>query len=236
MKLTTRYYVLSLSERTSRLYEAFRDTLIDILNKGFPIDSSARLSGAVDPAARSDELREVIRTADRHFDHYLKQDPLRLIVVGEKECLSVFEAVTTHRNVLIGSVEGDFAATSPHNLGKIVWPIVKDAMAGTNTKAMLALKTAESSQAVASGIEAVGHKVRAGSGGTLFVEEDYHVKGGIRETDDSLIGAEDLDIRETIDDAVDAIIEKVLEKDGHIVFLGSGSLTRFQRIALVTAG
>jgi hypothetical protein len=236
VKLTTHYYVLSLSERMSMLYEAFRDTLIDILNKGFPIDSSARMSGAVDPAARSDELRDVIRTADQHFDHYMKQDPLRLVVVGDKKCLSVFEALTTHRDVLIGSVEGEFAATSPHDLGKIVWPIVKEAMAGTNTKAMIALNSAESSRTVASGIEAAGHMARSGSGGTLFVEEDYRVKGGIRETDDSLISAEDVDIREAIDDAVDAIIEKVLEKDGHVIFLGSGSLTRFQRIALVTVG
>lgn len=236
MKLTTHYYVLSLSERTSRLYEAFRDTLIDILNKGFPIDSSAGMSDAVEPAVRNGELREIILTADRHFDHYFKRDPLRLIAVGDKKCLSAFEALTTHRDVLIGSVEGDYTATSPHDLGKIAWPIVKDAMAGTDKKATLALKSAESSRTVASGIEAVGHKARSGAGGTLFVEEDYRVKGGIRETDDSLIGAEELDIREAIDDAVDAIIEKVLEKDGHVIFLGSGSLTRFRRIALVTTG
>jgi len=42
-----------------------------------------------------------------------------------------------------------------------------------------------------------------------------------------------LDIQEVIDDAVDAIIEKVLEKGGNVVFLESGSLTEFHRIALI---
>ena len=236
MKLSTHYYVLSLSEQTSRLYEGFRDTLIDIQNKAFPIESSAGMSGTVEPALRDSQLRKFIRTADQHFDHYFRQDPLRLVVVGEKKNLSIFGSVTSHQDVLIGSVEGDYAATSPHDLGKIVWPIVKEVMAGTSKKAVHDLETAENSQNVASGIDAVGHLAGSGVGDTLFVEEDFHMKGGIRKTDHSLIKAEELDIREVIDDAVDAIIEKVLEKGGNVIFLESGSLAKLQRIALVTGG
>jgi len=236
VKVNTHYYVLFLSEHTSRLYEAFRDTLIDIQNKAFPIESSAGMSGTVEPALRDSQLRKFIRTADQHFDHYFRQDPLRLVVVGEKKNLSIFGSVTSHQDVLIGSVEGDYAATSPHDLGKIVWPIVKEVMAGTSKKAVHDLETAENSQNVASGIDAVGHLAGSGVGDTLFVEEDFHMKGGIRKTDHSLIKAEELDIREVIDDAVDAIIEKVLEKGGNVIFLESGSLAKLQRIALVTGG
>jgi len=50
LKLNARYYVLSLSERSTRLYEAFRDTLIDIQNKGLPIDFSTVMAGPVEPA------------------------------------------------------------------------------------------------------------------------------------------------------------------------------------------
>jgi len=82
----------------------------------------------------------------------------------------------------------------------------------------------------------VGHLAVTGVGDTLFVEEDYHMKGGIRNTDHSLIMPEDLDIREATDDAMDAIIEKVPEKGGNVVFLESGSLTKLRRIALITAG
>ena len=233
MKLNTRYYVLSLSERSSRLYEAFRDTLIDIQNKGFPIDFAAVMTGTVEPALQPDQSREFIRTADRHFDHYLRQDPLRFVVVGEKNILSIFESVTTHHDGLIGTVQGDYAATSPHDLGKIVWPIVKNAMAGTNKHAMDDLETADRSQNVAFGIETVGYLADSGVGGTLFVEEDYRLKGGFRETDHLLTKAEDLDIREPIDDAVDAIIDRVLDKGGNVVFLDSGSLTKHRRIVLI---
>jgi len=233
LKLNTRYYVLSLSERSSRLYEAFRDTLIDIQNTGFPIEFSAVMTGAVEPALQPDRSREFIRTVDRHFDHYLRQDPLRFVVVGEKNVLSTFESVTAHHDGLIGTVQGDYAATSPHDLGKIVWPIVTKAMAGTSGHALNDLETAERSQNVASGIETVGYLADSGVGGTLFVEEDYRWKGGIRKTDHSLIQPEDLDIREPIDDAVDAIIARVLDRDGNVVFLDSGALTKHQRIALI---
>jgi Bacterial archaeo-eukaryotic release factor family 3 len=236
VKLTTHYYVLSLGDKTSRLYEAFRDTLIDIQNKGFPIESSVDPDVAVDPRRGDGGVQEFIRTADRHFDHYLRQDPLRLVVVGEKKNLSIFDSVTMHGDVLTGKVEGDYSATSPHDLGKMVWPIVKEVMAGTGENTLHDLEAAENSQNVASGIDAVAHVAGLGTGGTLFVEEGYHLKGGIRETDHSLITSKDLDIQEVIDDAVDAIIEKVLEKGGNVVFLVSGSLARFQRIALVTVG
>jgi hypothetical protein len=239
VKLNTHYYVLSLSRQTSRLYEAFRDTFIDIQNTGFPINSSASSAGAsrtVDPALRDGQLREFICTADQHFDHYFGQDPLRLVVVGEKTLLSIFRSVTSHEHALIGMVEGDYAVTSPHDLGKIVWPVVKEAMAGTSEKAMRELETAERTQNVASGIGAVVHLAGSGVGGTLFVEEDYHMKGGVRGRDHSLIRAEDLDIREVTDDAVDAIIEQVLGKGGNVVFLESGSLTKFQKIALIKTG
>jgi hypothetical protein len=234
VKLTTHYYVLVLGGQTSRLYEAFRDTLIDIRNKAFPIESSAAKPGSVDPAPVNGRLLEFIRTADQHFDHYFKQDPLRLIVVGEKKSLSIFNSMTTHQDALLGSVEGDYAATSPHDLGRIVWAIVKTVMAGTNGKAMRDLEAAESSQGTAYGIDAVAHLAGSRTRDTLFVEEDYRMKGGVREMDHSLIKAEDLDIQESIDDAVDTIIEKVLEKDGKVIFLESGSLTKLQRIVLVT--
>ncbi|MBN2183900.1 MAG: hypothetical protein JW746_01080 [Candidatus Krumholzibacteriota bacterium] len=236
MKLTTRYYVLSLGGQTNRLYEAFRDNLIDIQNRNFPIESADKIGKNVKMGARDDQVREFIRTADRHFDHYFKHDPLQFVVVGERKHLSIFESVTLHQDVLIGWVEGDYTETSPHDLGKIVWPIVKDAMAGTNEKAMHNLERAEKTRNITSGIEAVGRKAGLAEGDTLFVEEDYHMKGGIRSTDHSFITPEELDIREVINDVVDAIIEKVLGKSGKVIFLGSGSLTKQRRIALIAAG
>ena len=233
MQLSIHYYVLSLSEQTSRLYEGFRDKLIDIRNTNFPFEISI---DAANPDSKDTQLREFFHQSDQHFTHYYQQDPLRLVVVGEKRNLSIFESLTTHREVIIGTVEGDYTATSAHDLGKIIWPVVKEAIAGTNKNALRDLATAASKHKVVSGIDAVGQLVETETGSTLYVEEDFHVKGSIRKTDHSLILSKHVDIWEVNDDVVDIIIEKVLKMGGTVSFLKSGSLIEFERIALILHG
>jgi hypothetical protein len=230
MQRSIHYYVLSLSEQTNRLYEGFRDKLIDIQNTYFPFKISI---DADNPASKDTQLREFYHTTEQHFAHYYEQDPLRLVVAGEKRNLAIFEAMTTHKEVLIGMVEGDYTATSPHDLGMIVWPVVKEAIAGANKNAMCDLETADKVKKVVFGIEAVGNLAEKETGSTLYVEEDFHVKGSIRKTDHSLIISKHVNLWEVIDDVVDLIIEKVLKMGGTVIFLNSGSLITFERIALV---
>jgi trehalose utilization protein len=158
------------------------------------------------------------------------------VVVGEKSNLAIFKTLTTHQDVLIGMVEGDYTATSPHDLGMIVWPVVKEAIAGANKNAILDLARADKVKKVISGIEAVGKLVETETGATLYVEEDFHMKGSIRKTDHSLIISKHVNLCEVIDDVVDLIIEKVLKMGGIVIFLNSGSLITFERIALVLRG
>jgi hypothetical protein len=233
MQRSIHYYVLSLSEQKNRLYEGFRDKLIDIQDANFPFEISI---DADNPASKDTQLREFLHKTEQHFAHYYEQDPLRLVVAGEKKNLAIFEAMTTHKEVLIGLVEGDYTATSPHDLGMIVWPVVKEAIAGANKNAMLDLATADKVKKVVSGIEAVGKLVETETGSTLYVEEDFHMKGSIRKTDHSLIISKNVNLWEVIDDVVDLIIEKVLKMGGTVIFLNSGSLITFERIALVLRG
>jgi len=233
MQLSIHYYVLSLSEQTTKLYEGFRDKLIDIQNTNFPLEISI---DAANPASENTQLRKLFSQTDQHFAHYYQQDPLRLVVVGEKNNLAIFEALTTHRDAIIGTVKGNYTVTSSHDLGKIVWPVVKEAIAGATKNAMRELTTAAKAKKVVSGIGAVGQSAETETGSTLYVEEDYHVKGSIRKADHSLIFSKHVDIWEVIDDVVDLIIEKVLKMDGTVIFLNSGSLKKLDRIALILRG
>ena len=213
----------------SRLYEGFRDKLIDIQDGMFPLE----ISQVGNSVSNNAQLREFFRRTDQHFVHYYQQDPLRLVVVGEKSNLAIFEDLKTRQDLLIGKVEGDYIATSPHDLGKIVWPVVKDAIAGINKNAMGKLAMAVRMKKIVSGIDAVGLAVETEIGPTLYVEEDYHVQGSIRKTDQSLIISKHVDIWQVIDDVVDLIIEKVLRAGGTVIFLNSGSLANLEKIALI---
>jgi hypothetical protein len=219
MKLSTHYYVLSLSEHTNRLYEAFRGSLIDIDNTWFPLESS---KGPLQPDLNDSELRTLLQTVDHHFSHYYGQDPLCMVVSGTERNQAAFTSVTAYPGVIIGRVNGDHSATSLHDLGNIVWPVVKGAMASAGQKVERELEEATLSHNIAYGIDAVVESVDSGVGATLLVEEGYAIEP---ETSRTLI--------DDCDNVVDVVIDKVLALRGNVIFVEDGLLGKFQRIALI---
>ncbi len=99
IQLSIHYYVLSLSEHTSQLYEAFRDNLIDIQNSNFPIESGIDVNSTDKPVDRDIQLREFLKQTDHNFAHYYEQDPLKLVVVGDKRCLNIIKSLETFQHM-----------------------------------------------------------------------------------------------------------------------------------------
>ena len=219
MKLSTHYYVLSLSDHTNRLYEAFRDSLIDIENTWFPLESSL---SPLQPAPNDIQLRMLMQTVDHHFAHYYEQDPLGMVLAGTERNQATFAAVTAYPNVIIGRATGDHSTTSLPDLGSIVWPIVKAVMASAGEKVERELEAATRAHNIGVGIDAVVQSVDSGVGATLLVEEGYQVKP-----------RESAPLIDDCDNIVDVIIEKVLALGGNVIFVEDGSLSNFQRIALI---
>lgn len=219
MKLSTHYYVLSLSEHTNRLYEAFRGSLIDIENTWFPMETPR---DSLHPELNDVQLRTLLQTVDHHFAHYYEQDPLAMVVSGTERNQAAFASVTAYPGVIIGTVDGDHSATSLRDLGDIVWPIVKGVMAGAGNKVTRELEAATLTHNVSFGMDAVVESVDSGAGVTLLVEDGYVVKP--EETNVLL---------DDNDNAVDVVIDKVLALGGNIVFVEDDSLAKFKRMALI---
>jgi hypothetical protein len=218
VKLSTHYYVLSLSERTSRLYEAFRDTLIDIENTWFPLHSSRSPS---QPDLNDAQLRALLQRVDHHFAHYYTQDPLGVVVIGTSRDQAMFASLTAFSDVIIGKADGDHTATSSRDLGRIVWPIVKSVMANAGEKVERDLAAATRAHNVAVGIDAVVKSVDLGVGATLLVEDGYQVAP----PNPSLLDDDD--------NVVDVVIDKVLALGGNVIFVENGLLLKFQSAALI---
>jgi len=227
------YYVISLSTRANALLEAFRDTLIDIENGGFPVLPDESQRETADPQGRIGRLRDALRTVDRCFSVYQRQEPLNLVVVGEGELIRMFSSVTDHGDDVVGRIEGDYSATSLRDLGKIVWPLVRDAMSGMQERAMHDLEVARDHHTLISGIDSVVRSIGAARGATLLVEGDYHVRGSIYETDAQVTTSRDVYLTAAMDDIVDVVIEMTVAAGGHVVFLPNGALEELGRIALV---
>ena len=229
VSLSTHYYALVLGVATTRLCEAFRDFLIDIESQGFPV-------GKPDPdldASVPGRYRALAQTIDRRFDLFYRLEPLGLVVVGERDLQAAFGAASTHADAVIGRVESDHTMTSAGELGQIVWPVVKQAISGVLDRAMRDLAAAAAGGRLACGIEAAARMAGSGRPATLLVEDGYHVRGHLGGTAGSPIITPDVGVMDTLDDAVDVLIEMVLGSGGNVVFTPRGSLRDRQRMALI---
>jgi hypothetical protein len=226
---STHYYVLSLGAEGTNLYEAFRDALIGVENQGFPITPPISASATPTNATR----RALMRTVDECFDYYDSRERLGLVLVGDEEFQSAFDSVTTHASAVVGRVNGDRTGVGASDLGQMVWPVVKESISAVLDRAMRDLDECSREGRVVSGLDAVVAAVGGGVRGTLLVEDDFRVRGSLAAGTQPPVISEDVDIRDVNDDAVDAVIERVLGSGGNAVFVHSGALADRRRIALL---
>lgn len=233
IQLNILYYVLSLSERRSRLFEGIRDTLIDIQKTGVPFEAPSRDNENYRLLYKLERLGEFLYETDQHFSRHFAQDQLRMVLIGERKLLSIFNSTTVHHHVLMGEIEGDTSAVSSSDLGKIVWSVASQVLTGESDRTRNEHQAPAESKMIVLGFDAVGRTVQSVDVSTLFVEDDHHVRGGISKTDGALVLSPHVDVSEVIDDTVDLIVERVRAKAPNVVFLRSDTRTKFQKIALI---
>lgn len=229
MHLSTHYYVLSLSTGANALFEAFRDSLNTIENQGFPVVAPTPVSGR----ASDDQLRDLARAVDERFAHYYALGPMGLFLVGNRDVQCAFDTATAHGNAIVGRIYGDHTGTPASTLGQMVWLVVKEAMSGVLEAAMRELATCAEPEQKAAGLEAVVRASDRGAQATLLIEDDYHVRGSVYGPSDSPVITPEPDVRETMDDVVDEVVERVLQRGGRVVFTPKGSLSLHDRIVLL---
>lgn len=240
MNRTPHYWVLVLSEKPTRLYEAAQDELSEIHTGGFPITHEG--PGGEQPlpggfgikksAYRDEYHRKFFRQIDTQLGAFLAERPLPLVVVGVVRFLAFFNEVTRHKESIVTTLQGSHDKTSAHELGRLIWPQVREAFAAQRKQALAALAKAVSERRSVSTVGEVWRFAHKGRGHLLLVEKDFRYPATIDETGRFLSPAEDTNALDA-NDAVDAIIEMVLNAHGQVVFLENGQLEAHQRIALI---
>jgi hypothetical protein len=226
MILGTHYYVLSLSTGSAVLHEAFRDAFIRIEDQGFPV--TMPIVGAPEDAPRAQ-----MRIVDERFDACDSSQPLGLIVVGDEESQSVFDAVTTHASAVVGRVSHDQGGLDDAELGRVVWLTAREIISAVRDRALRDLEACAGRGCLLQGLQAVLEAAAAGTRGTLVVEEGFRVRGSLVMNFGPPTVSRDVDIRDVNDDVVDAVIEQVLHSGGSVVFMHDGTLDDQGRIALL---
>lgn len=237
---STRYWVLVLSEKPTRLFEGFNHELTEIEANGFPMihegpGGEAPLPGGFGikkSAYRDEKHLQFFRKVDDAIKPILANDPLPLIVTGVDRFLAFFNEVSAHTKAVVGTVTGSHDKTSPHELGGLVQPLVDQHRDEKRQEALEQLERAVSERKFVSAIGEVWRMSQEGRGDLLLVEEDFHFPGRLDESG-TLVSADDPSAPDVMEDAVDEIIETVLNKQGRVVFVENGQLEEHKRIALI---
>jgi hypothetical protein len=241
MNRTSRYWVLALAEKPTRLFQATRDTLVEVTEGGFPMtpDEPSRKAMAR-RKQRSERVGDIdtghekfFRQVDQAFDHFARLERLPLVIVGVERHLAWFRQVFRHAGSIIAAIKGNHDTTSAHDLGRLIWPEVDAALAERRRQLLDELEAAVGAHKCASGVGEVWRYAHEGRGDLLLVEESYHVPATIDDSGLRLSVSDEPERLDVLDDAVDDVIETVLKMDGRVVFMPPGSLDRHQRIALI---
>lgn len=131
-----RYWVLVLSETSSRLYQGIRDTLTPVLGNVFPAPLTGRhiAQAAGEQAEGQDEVTrdsahfEFVQAVDRRVSDFVAADPWPLVLVGTSRGLASFCCLTRQRHRIIGFVRGEHVDTPATELARLVWPLVLSAL------------------------------------------------------------------------------------------------------------
>ncbi len=234
-----RYYVLALSEKPTRLFEGFHKDISEIKNENFPMihegpGGSAPLPGEMGlnkSAYRDEHHKKFFRSVDRAFMEIYNNDKLPLVLLGVERYLSFYNEICTNKNIIISEIKGSYDKANEHEISELVWPAVYANIKKQRLELLKKLENAVSAQKSTSGIEEVWRFAAQGRCDTVLVEENFHFPAVLSPDNRGLIKAQDPKAPGVMDDAVDNLIETVLQKGGSVYFMDDGSLSDYQKIA-----
>ncbi len=231
-----RYWVLLLSQASTRLLAGTGEILEEVEDENFPMQmtgpgATTPLPAETDSSYRDDRYRRFFQQVDSALTLY-QNEPLPLIVGGVDRQISFFREVSQHTQAIAGTLSGNFDQATIHELTPPVWSIVQSIRETQQAEALQALDEAMGTQGVVSTIGETWRFANEGRGKLLLVEKNYHVPAILDENGRFKL-VDQPGGTEVMDDAVDEIIEVVLAKGGKVAIVDDEVLSIHQRIALI---
>jgi hypothetical protein len=236
-----KYLILTLSGNGSSIYLGNTDSLVKIVSNTpesiYPesLLNKEKVSNFYD-AKKNKEIivDKFLHYVDHSLDIILKSYRLPLFVMGAERILGHFKKFTKHNSAIIEYVKGNYEKYQTDELINILKPYIKDWNKVRQKELFNELEEAANNGTIAIGITEVWKEAIAHKGKLLIIEKDYMyaaVHGG---ADDIIYKAIMPHSKFSyIKDAVDDVIEKVLEDGGDVEFVEKEVLDNYNHIALI---
>lgn len=247
------YYVLHLDEKKARLYKGKLKHLEEINNKDFPLAyhneqeyqppaQSSSYAGYAhvksferDKAAlEKRRFESFLHHADELIDDYIK-DSEAIILCGVKRYTSAFLNRTNHGEKIITVINGNYEWVNTTEVAAMAWPAIQAFIAEKMIDEISDFKEKTGEGLAEEGVLPVWDAIAEGRGLKLLLEKDYHVQGFLeKQYSYQLYLQPPKEPHIILKDAISELIERMLDKDGKIIFVENGMLRKHQSIALIT--
>jgi hypothetical protein len=242
-KQTQAYIVLLLSGNESRMFLCNSDTFfVRILSQTqdsiVPInnDPPDRVLNFSDVSKRKEIIMDkFLYQIDKELNSVINAWHLPILVLGTDRMIGHFKSITKHHNAIADYIHGCYDEVNSDKLKEILAPHVHIWNNIKQEKLMKELEDAAGRNRLAIGIKDVWREASHQKGHLLVLEKNYYYASHHPGSNESEI-SKPAELHHTffyIKDAVDDVIEKVLEFGGDVEFVDDGVLKNFNHIALI---
>jgi hypothetical protein len=235
-----KYLVLVLTGKKTKIYLGDNNTFVRIISNvpdhiaAYKNDIPERVSNFSDPSERKEVmLDKFLRHTDDGLNILLKSYPFPLFIMGTSRVVGHFKKISRNNDNILGTVHGNYENTSEEEIRNALEPEIENWKVVKQKDLLHQLNLASGAGKLAFGIKKVWEEASSKRGKLLVVEKNYmypaHHSG-----ENNIINREEISPRNKfyIKDAVDDVIEKVLENGGDVEFVDPGILKDYKQIAL----
>jgi hypothetical protein len=243
---TPRHVVLALSGRQARLFEGVSGVLRPVVSGPFPFRretppdrSRHHGTGRLDRRGESRDTApdtDFLSDVDQALGTYLRLHPAPLVLVGPVRTLAAFRRLSRNLGRLAGAVPGHHGSTSPGRLAELVRPVLDTYLHSREQEALGLLERRMNTGHAVSGLAAAWLAARYERPEMLVVEDGHYVPARLSPDGDLLLPAEDVEHPDVVDDAVDELLELVIQRGGWVALARDGVLAAHDGVALTLRG
>ena len=236
-----KYLVLLLSGKESRMYLGNSTTFVRIVSNtpesvyAYVNDIPERVANFSDMSERKEIVMDkFLHHIDNSLDIILNAYHLPLFVLGTERIMGHFKKLTKHSAAVIEYVQGNYEEATVQELKEILEPHIADWKKVKEKDLLNQLEEAAGKKKLAVGMRDVWREAMAHKGRLLLVEKNYMYAAQHGSSEDVIYKAvEPYSKFSYIKDAVDDVMEKVLENGGDVEFVDKDLLKDYNHIALL---
>jgi hypothetical protein len=241
------YFVLSLNKERARLFRGNAGHLMEVNDSNFPavfdgveyqvpVESNQGDNSAFETkrekALTTGNTAEFYNVLDLKLLDYVDEET-PFILAGSKKEIAQFDTDGRHRRQRAGMIHGSFEDYNHPELQEKSWQVMEEFSKAEEQRWIASVRELFGRELVGAGPQQAWRNAKLGKGNVLVVEKDLKIAGFVSGDGLYLSLRPPADPHTILADAIDDVIETVIEKGGRIVFVSNGALAEFEGIALV---